>query len=586
VGRRSNRDGIGARLTLEAGGRRQFREHRLQSGYLSSHDPRIHFGLAAGTTARLRVRWPSGVEQSFDDLPADHLVTVDEAQGIVSRQRLAGSTRGPVSPRAAGAPSTGAPAGGPESVAARPRLTPADLRTIDAVVQRGTRRILAGRLEEGIQDYDTVLERLPPWEQAAESTDALGFGDRPAYAAFLASVHDNLGVALMRAGRTAECAAPIERALQIRPRQAKFLRNLALCHFHGRRYRESIAALAAAREAGATGLAYDLGRAEALAGECGPAEADLARAITELPMPDLTGQKGEAWYHLGGCRASAGRHGEAAEAFREALALAPGHQKALFKLERAWRMAGQVEHADRAHALFRARQSSEEAIRSARLGGLRGRGERVALVRAQLEGGSPAAALTQLSALLVERDDPQVLILLGQAYLAFQPPALERAQEAFRRALRADAASADAAAGLGEALRRAGARAEAEPQFKAALQVTPGHVGAAVGWALLELDEGRPDAARTRLRPVLERSPQDAGPRRALALVAVADGGKAGGTEALRLLERDPDLFDQALETRVRALVLAGEAEKARATIAGSPFAGADRRLALLRLVQ
>jgi tetratricopeptide (TPR) repeat protein len=582
VGRRSNRDGIGARLSLEAGGRRQFREHRLQAGYFSSHDPRLHFGLASSTTASLRIRWPSGIQQAFSDLPADHLVVVDEERGMVAVQRLAGFARAPAP--AAAAPESAAVAA-PGRAAPRPRLTAADVRVIDVIVQRGTRRVLAGQLEEGIQDYGAALERLPPWEQAAASADALGFGDREEYAAFLASLQDNLGVALMRAGRVSECAAPIEHALAVRPRQAKFLRNLALCHFHGRRYGDSIAALAAAREAGATGLAYDLGRAEALAGECAAAEEDLLRAIAELPLPDLTGRRAEAWYHLGGCRASGGRHGEAADAFREALELAPGHQKALFKLERAWRMAGQEAHAARAEALFRARQPAEEAVRSARLGGLRGRAERLALARGQLAGGSPAAALSQLGTVLAAGEDPVALVLLGRAYLAFRPPALDRAQEAFRRALRAAPGSAEAAAGLGDALRRAGLSLDAEAQYRTALQAEPDHVAAAVGWALLELDAGRSAAARARLQPLVQGRQDDARPRRALAEVALTDGGRAGGAEALRLLERSSDLFDDALELNVRALVLAGESERARAAIAGSPFAGAARRQALLRLV-
>ncbi len=54
-----NRDAIGARVTLEAGGRRQIRYARTGFSYLSQGDPRLHFGLGDATTIDLvTVRWP------------------------------------------------------------------------------------------------------------------------------------------------------------------------------------------------------------------------------------------------------------------------------------------------------------------------------------------------------------------------------------------------------------------------------------------------------------------------------------------------------------------------------------------------
>ncbi len=80
VGTVSNRDAVGARLTLRAGGITQSREVVLGDGYGSQNTLRQHFGL--GATARveeLRVRWPrSGIVQIVRDLPADRLVTITE----------------------------------------------------------------------------------------------------------------------------------------------------------------------------------------------------------------------------------------------------------------------------------------------------------------------------------------------------------------------------------------------------------------------------------------------------------------------------------------------------------------------------
>jgi hypothetical protein len=86
VGTRSNRDGVGARVVLEAGGRKQIDEVRCGYSYLSMHDLRLHFGLGAATTIdRLSIRWPSGQEQSLTDLPADEVLWIREGLDLQSR---------------------------------------------------------------------------------------------------------------------------------------------------------------------------------------------------------------------------------------------------------------------------------------------------------------------------------------------------------------------------------------------------------------------------------------------------------------------------------------------------------------------
>jgi enediyne biosynthesis protein E4 len=75
----SNRDGIGARLELLAGGRKQIAERSAGSGYLSQDDGRIHFGLGAATKAdKLTIHWPSGREQVLENLSVDRVLTVEE----------------------------------------------------------------------------------------------------------------------------------------------------------------------------------------------------------------------------------------------------------------------------------------------------------------------------------------------------------------------------------------------------------------------------------------------------------------------------------------------------------------------------
>jgi hypothetical protein len=79
VGMISNRDGIGTRLTMTAGGRAQTQEVNPGASYMSSHDARCYFGLGTDTTVdRLEVRWQSGVVQVFEDLPANQEHVISE----------------------------------------------------------------------------------------------------------------------------------------------------------------------------------------------------------------------------------------------------------------------------------------------------------------------------------------------------------------------------------------------------------------------------------------------------------------------------------------------------------------------------
>ncbi len=78
VGTKSNRDGVGARVMVSAGGVRQVREVKLASGFLSSSDPRVHFGLGKNKSVELQIRWPSGIVQKLGKVTVDQILTVTE----------------------------------------------------------------------------------------------------------------------------------------------------------------------------------------------------------------------------------------------------------------------------------------------------------------------------------------------------------------------------------------------------------------------------------------------------------------------------------------------------------------------------
>ena len=77
-GKKSNRQGIGARLTLETDSGRQVREAKAGDSYLASSDPRIHFGLGKSVPRLLTIRWPSGLVQEVKDLKPGRYQTIEE----------------------------------------------------------------------------------------------------------------------------------------------------------------------------------------------------------------------------------------------------------------------------------------------------------------------------------------------------------------------------------------------------------------------------------------------------------------------------------------------------------------------------
>lgn len=102
-GTKSNRDAIGARVEVDAGGKRVTQWLNAGSGYLSQHTKRLHFGLSGATRAtRITVRWPSGDVQEFTNFDAGHVYHLTEGQTAATRDtfrpRAPIDTRPPLRP--------------------------------------------------------------------------------------------------------------------------------------------------------------------------------------------------------------------------------------------------------------------------------------------------------------------------------------------------------------------------------------------------------------------------------------------------------------------------------------------------------
>jgi hypothetical protein len=85
VGTKSNRDAIGARITVRTASRSMIREVDGGNGYAGQSSQRVHVGLGSDTAiTSLQIRWPSGIVQTVN-APIDKITTVQEAAPSASR---------------------------------------------------------------------------------------------------------------------------------------------------------------------------------------------------------------------------------------------------------------------------------------------------------------------------------------------------------------------------------------------------------------------------------------------------------------------------------------------------------------------
>lgn len=81
IGHSSNRDGIGTRIKLMAGGKVQTAQKKSTTGYLSQNDSRLHFGLATSENIdKIEIKWPSGKLQVLDNVKVNQILTVNEPE--------------------------------------------------------------------------------------------------------------------------------------------------------------------------------------------------------------------------------------------------------------------------------------------------------------------------------------------------------------------------------------------------------------------------------------------------------------------------------------------------------------------------
>ncbi len=89
IAAKSNKMAIGAKVTITVGKLIQTAEVRAGGSYLSSNDPRLHFGLGSGSNiSEITVRWPDGEREVLKNAPADFIYTITEGKGITDKSAL------------------------------------------------------------------------------------------------------------------------------------------------------------------------------------------------------------------------------------------------------------------------------------------------------------------------------------------------------------------------------------------------------------------------------------------------------------------------------------------------------------------
>lgn len=81
IGDTSNRDGVGARISISYDDEKQYAQKESSSGYISTNDHRLHFGLGdAATVDSIEIIWPSGIVQHLTNIEANQIIDIKESE--------------------------------------------------------------------------------------------------------------------------------------------------------------------------------------------------------------------------------------------------------------------------------------------------------------------------------------------------------------------------------------------------------------------------------------------------------------------------------------------------------------------------
>jgi Flp pilus assembly protein TadD len=550
IGRESNRQAVGARVRIEAGGLQRLKEVTAGSGFLSQSSGELFFGLGgAQRIERLEVRWSSGRRQTFRGLAVNRAYLLREGdEAPESREFEAASP--------AGAPAAPAPGAATESSApARPRvwlLDPAALPELALAGIEGRPLWLAAFRGKPLlinlwsPDCTVCLEELAAWGRRRSE----GEGGGPELLAVTAAQdapRARLRELAARFGTPVALASPADLlALSVLledlvhwPRELPLPASLLLDErgLLVRLYQGPV---------GWPEVEDDAGRIAELSSD------PEARLRLALPFPgryyatDL--ERSE--FQLGVNYLEAGLPLQALQAFRRTLERRPAEVEALYNIGIIELEAGRLAEARRAFA--RAVETHPEfADALANLG-----------VVAAREGRREEAA-AHFERLLEKRPaDVEALLNLGKLELASGRP--QAALRRFEAARELEPERGDAHKRLGDAHRRLGDQEKARQAYEAASALEPRDAEAWSNLAVILAEGGDLEAARRSCLQAIEADPRYPSAHNNLGLILQGLGDHDPAEKAfLQAMALEPALPAPYLNL-ARAYLRAGKEKKAR----------------------
>lgn len=488
-GAKSNRDAIGASVTVETARGRQTLMVQAGSGFLSQHSKEVFFGLGAGTgTVTATIRWPSGFVQELHDLPVNSRLWVEEGSPPSRIEPF----RKRVSERTAGAPVTEPIPRTVETWLLAPVEAP-DFPMLAPL--RGKPFLLYFATHAERRDWTVPgLQVLPLNLDAADDVAAVynllyrylfdRHRDLGSPTSFLIDAKGDIVKVYRGPVNPSHVASDLQRFPQTaaeRLAAALPFSGVAETYEFGRNYltygsaffhrgyieqAKGFFRLALRDNPSSAEAQYGLGSSYLRLNRIPEARMSFEAAVNlDATYPDT---RANAWNNLGLLAGREGRTDEAVRCFEVALRVSPGHFVALENLGNAYREKKQW---DTARGLL------EQAVAA-------------------------------------RPDDPEANYSLGMVYAQLDDTA--RAYEHLQRALRVRPAYPEALNNLGVLYLRTGRRNEAMASFEESIRAAPAFDQPYLNLARAYRLEGAPDKARAVLQELLTQHPDHVQGRQAL----------------------------------------------------------------------
>ena len=464
-GVKSNRDAIGAAVTVESESGRQTRFLRAGSGFLSQHSKELFFGLGdAPGPVSLSIRWPSGLAQRVSGAPANHRVWVEEGNEQVRMEPFASYRRPAARPPAESEPL-------PATVETW-LLAPVPAPVVQGKVPQ-LLTINGNEPEDMAAVYNLLCRYLFDRHRDMQPPVSFLIDDRgyivKVYQGPVAPArveHDLHNIPRTDAERLAR-ALPFPGDSTTYEFGRNYLSLGSIYFQHGYFGRSEVFfKLSLGDDPSSAEALYGLGSVFLKQEKTTEARDSFQRAVkARASYPDTLPS---AWNNLGLLAARAGHTDEAIGYFQEALRASPGHFVALENLGNAYRQAKRWEDA---------RKALEQALD-------------------------------------VRPQDPEVNYSLGMVYAKIDDTG--RAQEYLTKALQLRPGYPEALNNLGVLYLRTRRRDEAVAKFEECIRVAPAFDQAYLNLARVYSLEGAPEKARAVLRELLKQHPGHAQAQQAL----------------------------------------------------------------------